>query len=112
MRQLNAKKILIAIAFGLVFLNTALAGTTFGVTDCGRWVTESKSTRISAKTWLLGYLTGLGAMHEVNNRNDDPMKKINSSDQIFLWMDNYCQKNPLKDVADGGFQLFMELMKK
>ena len=112
MRQLNVKKLLIAIAFGLVFLNTALAGTTFGVTDCGRWVTESKSTRISAKTWLLGYLTGLGAMHEVNNRNDDPMKKINSSDQIFLWMDNYCQKNPLKDVADGGFQLFMELMKK
>ena len=47
MRQLNVKNLLIAITFGLVFLKPALAGTTFGVSDCGRWVTESKSARIS-----------------------------------------------------------------
>jgi hypothetical protein len=37
---------------------------------------------------------------------------INSANQVFLWMDNYCKTNPLKTVGDGGWVLFKELRKK
>lgn len=86
----------------------ALAQTGFGGSDCGEWVrtpTEGK------RQWLLGYMSGLSTMHYLNRRNDDPLDKINSADQIYVWMDNYCKANPLKTVRTGGQELFIELMK-
>ena len=111
MKTLNIKKLLVTIAIGLVSLNPAQASTTWGASDCGEWVSESKSN-ISMRTWLLGFMTGLGAMHELSGKTDNPLSKINSVQQIFLWMDNYCQKNPLKTVSLGGVDLFFELIKK
>lgn len=85
------------------------AWTGFGPKDCGEWV---KSPTEGKRQWMLGFMTGLSAMHHLNKNNDDPLDKINSADQIFLWMDNYCKNNPLKNTADGGSELFLNLMKK
>ena len=109
MKTLKIKNLSIAIIFNLFVLNPASAVITFGIPDCGQWVNSKNETR---KAWLLGYMSGLSVMHELNDSKDDPLKKINSAQQIFLWMDNYCQNNPLKDVSDGGGALFIELMKK
>jgi len=111
MKALKSKKILSGIALVMVFLNPVQASTTWGVSDCGEWVNKSKNTP-SMRTWLLGFMTGLGVMHELNEKTDDPLKKLNSAEQMYVWMDNFCQKNPLKTVTLGGVNLFLELRNK
>jgi len=83
--------------------------TVIGRSDCGQWMANSKSN-FSLKTWLLGYMSGMN--YGLSNPQNDPLKKLNSAEQIFLWMDNYCAKNPLKTVGDGSRELFFELEKK
>jgi hypothetical protein len=39
----------------------------------------------------------------------DPLERISSAEQIWIWMDNYCKTNPLEDVSTGGLVLFEEL---
>jgi hypothetical protein len=87
-----------------------LATTSFGSMDCGQWVKNqsNNSPNIQSKAWLLGYLSGLNAVEFSENALD----KINSTEQIFLWMDNYCKKNPLERVPKGAQQLMIELIKK
>lgn len=111
MKTLKIKNLLLATAISLVFANLAHAYTTYGAYDCGEWVSESKSNA-SMRTWLLGFMSGLSAMHELNDKNDNPLNKINSSKQIYVWMDNFCQKNPLKTLSSAGVDLFIELIKK
>ncbi len=86
----------------------ALAETVFGEPDCGQWLTKKREPD---KAWALGYLSGLSVMHELNGKVDDPLAKINSAEQIFVWLDNYCQKNPLKGIGNGGLSLFLEVMR-
>lgn len=83
----------------------------YGVRDCGEWINRKKNvySELSVQAWLAGYMSGLSMAHPLN---DNPLGKTNSVDQIFLWMDNYCQKNPLNDISDGGDALFIELMKR
>lgn len=84
--------------------------TQFGVPDCGKWVAERTA---SQKAWLLGFLSGLNTLHDAAGNNPkDPLDGVSSANQAYLWMDNWCKANPLKDVADGGGQLFLELMRK
>ena len=105
------KKLSIAL-IALLYLSQPVFGqTVIGVRDCGQWVKESKSN-ISLKTWLIGFMSGLSEMHKFNRNKDDPLSKINSNEQIYLWVDNYCQKNPLEEIDSAGAALFIELMKK
>ena len=97
-------KLFLTLMFTFFCLPAISQITVFGVTDCGRWVSKKRDPD---KTWLLGYLSGLNAV--MSSEKNDRLSKLNSAEQIFLWMDNYCAKNPLKSVQDGGNELFMEL---
>ena len=104
------KKILGILAAGLVLsgvVNTAIAVEVRGVASCGTWIQEQKAddSHIS-QLWLLGFMSGLATGLERNllDKTDNP--------SIFLWMDNYCKANPLKDVYDGGVDLSVELTKR
>lgn len=98
---------------GIVLLASAsmVTGQTyFGGYDCGEWFKKPH-----AKTWLLGYLSGVnvGTTSQMGfPPNYDPLGKLNSSEQAFLWMDNYCKANPLKTVLDGALHLYNELRAK
>ena len=81
---------------------------TFGVVDCGQWLNNQTP---SSKSWVLGYLTGVNALHNANTK-ENPLEKIKSADQIYVWINNYCQKNPLKSVDYTAAELFFELLKK
>lgn len=86
------------------------ANTSFGTPDCGQWV---KTARPSERAWLLGYLSGMNTVWDgEGNKPADPLGKLNSADQAYLWMDNYCKANPLKNVSTGAVDLFFELVKK
>ena len=93
----------------LLVSQPAMAFTTFGAPDCGQWVQQPEATK---RAWLLGYMSGLSAMFDLVKDERDPLGEINSADQIYVWMNNFCQKNPLFKVHQGGTNLFIELMKK
>lgn len=102
------KIIAVLIVMLSCFQEPALAQTIFGGTDCGKWMADSNTAR---RAWVLGYMSGLSTMHYFNQNKDDPLDDIRSAEQIFLWMNNYCQKNPLSRVPEGGTSLLLELIR-
>lgn len=42
----------------------------------------------------------------------DPLGRLKSAQQVYVWMDNYCKANPLKTVTEAGYELVVELMEK
>lgn len=110
------KKTLAAAAVILTLAAPAHAGTTFGMPDCGQWTASPTATR---KAWLLGYLSGAADWQNFatqlnsngQNMGPDVLSKVNSAEQIYAWMTNYCRENPMRDVSDGAFVLMAELTK-
>jgi hypothetical protein len=103
MPEMRVKFIPISVAFilsGVVFDATAVGA--MGKYDCGEWFTSAL-----ARYWLGGYLSGLNAANLYPGK--DPLDKLNSSDQMILWMDNYCKANPLRSVGEGANALYLEL---
>jgi hypothetical protein len=111
MKTIKVKDLLIALVTILILIPPAMSQGVgiYGGSDCGQWVANSKSN-FSLKAWVLGYISGLNAA--LGDSRNDPLYKINSAEQIFLWMDNFCQKNPLKTVQEGGNALYSELRTK
>lgn len=104
------KKTLICCALLASVLSPAHAFFTVGVPDCGQWI---KSPNNNHKAWLMGYMSGMSAMHTIHAPSiKDPLEQLSSAEQMFLWMDNYCRANPLKQVDDGAIQLWSELLSK
>lgn len=100
------------IALGLLLMASLLSAqaqtvTTFGVPDCGQWLKQNSAVR---KAWLMGFLTGQSAAWDRFGQKGDPLGKLNSAEQAYVWMDNYCKTNPLNSVAEGGYELFSELI--
>ncbi len=92
----------------MALVSTVSAQTSFGQPDCGQWI---KQLDVAKKSWLLGFLTGFNQVWFGISTSDD-LGKINSAQQIFVWMDNYCKANPLNRVGDGAEKLIFELTKK
>lgn len=114
------KKLICLLALlALNFIQPALgqgggAGN-FGNRDCGAWLQkDNEYLRIGSQGWLLGYLSGQNMVLQSlrKEKDSDVLKKVNSAQQIFLWMDNYCTANPLNNIATGANELMVELMKK
>ena len=85
----------------------ANAQVTIGDYDCGQWFTAER--RQPAQAWLLGYLTGSNEPFAGSGK--EPLRRLNSADQAYLWVDNYCKANPLQSVSDAGKALLRELSK-
>ena len=104
----KSKKWLLTILLTLPLLSQGQ--TAFGAPDCGQWVKDSTTNR---KAWLLGYMSGLNVAHELSDlKQKDPLDKMRSAEQAFLWVDNYCRANPMSTVALAGWELFKELKNK
>lgn len=86
----------------------ASAGTVFGGADCGQWF--NKARQDNAKMWLSGYLSGLNSA--IGKQLGDPLGKLGSMEQAFLWVNNYCAKNPLSSLAEAGNTLYIELQNR
>jgi hypothetical protein len=111
---MKIKHLLIIWVFAISLVQPVWGAKTIGVTDCGVWMNRKKTDwdKLAANIWLNGYMSGLSVLHELHGYKDNPLGKVTSAEQVHLWMDNYCQKNPLSDVSDGGDALFIELMKR
>jgi hypothetical protein len=74
--------------------------------SCGEWIVhreKSDALALGNASWLLGYLSGIAVV----GGKDYLSGTDNSS--IYKWMDDYCRKNPLRDLSSGGSALAVEL---
>ena len=80
-----------------------------GLISCGVWVkdrVEKEIGEVVNEMWLIGYLSGLAT-----GANSDFLRG-SDNESIFLWVDNYCRANPLKNLDDAGIYLAYELQKQ
>jgi hypothetical protein len=112
----NLKAVLLVFTAAAILgsSQTAHAFATIGVIDCGTWVKQRQGKNQEAtlsQIWLNGLLTGLNIMGAAQGRKDF-LSSIKSTEQLYLWLDNYCRNNPMNDLALGGLALALELSKK
>lgn len=87
---------------------SAQAPTIFGGYDCGQWTNRNRGHPMGS--WVTGYLSGLNAMHVLAGLEpNNPLDELNSIDQAFVWIDNFCKANPLRQLDEAAFELFNEL---
>lgn len=78
-----------------------------GRQDCALWVeARKKDTAVALEHYLVGLLNGLslGSGIEFWHAQGVPV----SRDQVFLWMDNYCQGQPLSTAVAGAIEIINE----
>lgn len=103
----------ISLAFALTLACSNSAGQQVrveGSSDCGIWVKTRKENRaILFEMRLMGLLDGvaMGRLIDIWGAQGVPMSK----EQVYLWMDKYCQLNPLSYVQYGADDLANERTK-
>lgn len=96
----------------LLFISSASqaqqAVTVRGLIDCGKWVSARSMQPASAyfETAVQSYLNGLSMASGIDIWNWGGVGM--SEQQAFLYVDNYCQKNPLESVWQAGWMLANE----
>jgi len=82
--------------------------TVRGLVDCGNWISARAMQPASAyyETALQAYINGLSMASGIDVWNWGGNKL--SEQQAFLYVDNYCQKNPLEDIWQAGWMLANE----
>ena len=96
---------------GLVLVSPVANATTIlgsGGASCVTWSgdrqrNESKSQLNQA--WVLGYVTG----YNIHRSSQDGTTKPMDSRTMMLWIDNYCDANPARDISDAAKALVEEL---
>ena len=78
------------------------AGGVGAASSCGTWVAERARRRaLGLEQWLMGFLSGVGWSQP---DGDDPLTGLDAN-AVFLWMDNYCSKQPLEPIAMAAARL-------
>ena len=103
------KKPLILLILSCCLAQPVVGQTLFGNFDCGQWINNQNSMR---KAWLLGYMSGLSSGTNPDGKKKDWLGKVDSADQIYLFVENYCRANPLKRIEAAGLTLYVELLTK
>ena len=74
-----------------------------GADSCGTWLAERKTSAwFQDGEWILGFLTAANRFANVPPRHTD-------SAAITVWVDNYCQANPLEDLVEAATALLTTL---
>lgn len=83
-----------------------------GASSCGDWVEDRKQDSYHPKLhWIQGFIS---AYNQYVYFGKNPNGVFGSADHkaIAVWMDNYCQQNPLSSPHDGAVLLIRELERR
>ncbi|RYH67704.1 MAG: hypothetical protein EON54_03815 [Alcaligenaceae bacterium] len=100
---------LAAATFSLYSATASAEVMHLGVRSCGQWVKARSAKGPAAmyyENWVAGYMSGLAA------GTDKDFLNGMDEDSIMLWIDNYCQANPLESVPGASLKLGFQLAKK
>jgi hypothetical protein len=84
---------------------------TNGVRSCAVFLQEFEAKswgQVAIQAWLAGYITAY------NLQTPNTNQILGNSDLLGaeLWVKNYCEKNPLKNIANAAESLMTELYPK
>jgi hypothetical protein len=100
-----------ALIFALVLFSPATNAMTIlgsGAASCGTWSSDRQRNEAKSQlnqAWVLGYVTG----YNVHKSAQDSVTKPMDTRAMMLWIDNYCDANPDRDIADAAKALIDEL---
>lgn len=111
-----AARIMLAIVVSTLFNGMARATVNvMGGVSCGSWIEEREKRNrggdalgtIVQERWFVGYLSGL-AVGSGKEFWGAPGVSLMDNKSAYLWADNYCRTNPLKNLDDAGLVLFSQ----
>ena len=79
-----------------------------GTASCGTWSGDRQRNQSLSQlnqAWVLGYVSAYNIHKPAQNRMTKPM----DTHQIILWIDDYCDANPEKNISDAAKALIEEL---
>ena len=99
-----------ALVFTLVLFSSATNATILGsgAASCGTWTGDRQRNEARSQlnqAWVLGYVTGYNVYKSAQENVTKPM----DTRAMMLWIDNYCDANPSRDIADAAKALIDEL---
>ena len=103
----NIKILLILLSFQVSAWADGELLSIEGKTDCGSWISARKNDRsVAYEHYVLGLLNDMvmGSKMDFWRAKGSKLKR----DQVYLWMDNYCSKNPLSGPFEGAMELMNE----
>ena len=103
------KKILI-IFFILISFNTPVYSYTIHMAiPCGKFITfdiEDKDfNKVYAQSWFAGYATA------INQINGASLSSFDADSNYYAIL-NYCKNNPLDDMRDAAFWVYVDMYQK
>ena len=106
------KKVISALVVFSLLLSTSMSVSAeieiHGAPSCSNWVLNEQQLWPSLvnNQWLNGYLSGFAITYEKDFLRQTDFQATQ------LWMNNYCQANPLSNVQVGANILVLELIKR
>jgi hypothetical protein len=100
-----------ALIIALVLISPASRAMTIlgsGAASCGTWSADRQRNEARSQlnqAWVLGYVTG----YNIYKSTQDSVTKPMDTRAMMLWIDNYCDANPDRDIADAAKALIDEL---
>ena len=82
-----------------------------GGASCGTWASDRQRDQSRSQlnqAWVLGYVTA----YNLYKPPQEGMAKPVDSRGIMLWIDNYCDANPQKDISDAARALIESLTER
>jgi hypothetical protein len=95
----------------VVLMSWPISGFTqtwMGLPDCGKYLEKSEALEFGHKMYALGYISSIN-LWKVPKK--DILQDI-SAQQVWLYVENYCRKNPLDKINAALDTLIIELIKK
>ena len=101
------KKLLSIVLLSVLFSASASGSIIYGsgTASCGKWVQErnkDSSAAVVYMSWVLGFVSAIDATEKWSLKATD-------SAAMSVFIDNYCQANPLKKISEATVSLVIEL---
>ena len=78
-----------------------------GAASCGTWIADrqrNEARSVLNQSWVQGYVTAYNVY-----KSEDGTPKPMDSRAMMVWIDNYCDANPQKDISDAAKALIEDL---
>ncbi len=107
----SSSLLLVAFLLHPTYSNSQQLLANIGAVDCGLWLKDNDRMKSLYKSWLMGFLTGMN-LSDTKVVKANFLERLSSPSQAYVFVDNYCQQNPLKNTIDAAIVLVLDLEKQ
>jgi len=93
--------VVLGISLAALVVRARQAHTVYGAgtISCGTWLSQKteRGLALDNVTWVQGFITGVGSAGKRLKKTD--------KEGMAVWIDQFCTKNPLKQLVDAAEEL-------